>query len=375
MTYVAASVRRGARTLESRAYASEEIFRLEQERHFEGGWVCAGRSDALSDPGDHLTLDIGSENLLLVRAGDGIRAFYNFCRHRGARLVIEEGGCGAECFRCPYHGWTFALDGRLAAARHMREVPDFRPEDYPLVPAAIEEWEGFLWVNLAEEPEPFEAAFEPVLTRFRRWDIGSLKFGKRVEYDVRANWKLIVENYSECYHCNLVHPELVVFSPADSGRNDLTEGAFLGGYMDLNDRCESMTLSGRSSRPPLGEVNGDDLNRVYYYALFPNLLLSLHPDYVMAHFLWPQSADRTRIVCEFYFAPETMARPDFDPCDAVEFWDRVNRQDWAINERVQLGIRSKAYKPGPYANQEGLLWAFDQEYLRRLRASPRCGGE
>jgi glycine betaine catabolism A len=369
MTYVAASVEQGARTLEGRVYASEEVFRLEQERILGGGWVCAGRAESLANPGDYLTLNVGQENLILVRGEEGVRAFYNFCRHRGARLVTEAAGHASDCLRCPYHGWSYALDGRLTGARHMREVPNFRLEDYPLVPAALREWEGFLWVNLAQEPEPFEQAFAPVLTRFRRWHIGELKLGHRVEYDVRANWKLIVENYSECYHCNLIHPELVVFSSADSGRNDLTVGAFLGGYMDLNDRCDSMTLSGRSTRPPVGEVDGDDLSRVYYYALFPNLLLSLHPDYVMAHFLWPQSAGRTRIVCEFYFGPQTLGSPEFDPSDAVDFWDRVNRQDWAINERVQLGIASKAYTPGPYANQEGLLWAFDQEYLRRMTTS------
>jgi glycine betaine catabolism A len=365
VSYVPATVGQGARTLEGSAYASEEVFRQEQERIFGEGWVCVGRSEALSEPGDYLTIDVGAENLLLVRDEDGIRAFFNFCRHRGARLVTDE--CGtADCFRCPYHGWSYALNGRLTAARHMREVPGFRLDDYPLVPAGLREWEGFLWISLSEEPEPFEQAFAPVLTRFQRWHIGELKLAQRVEYDVRANWKLIVENYSECYHCNLIHPELVAFSPAESGRNDLTEGAFLGGYMDLNDRCDSMTLSGKSTRPPIGEVDGEDLSRVYYYALFPNLLLSLHPDYVMAHLLRPESAACTHITCEFYFAPETIARPDFDAGDAVDFWDRVTRQDWAINERVQLGIGSKAYTSGPYANQEGLLWAFDREYLRRM---------
>ena len=123
----------------------------------------------------------------------------------------------------------------------------------------------------------------------------SLRRGAGVVYSVGSNWKHIVQNYSECYHCAPVHPELVRFSPADSGRNDLSEGGILGGYMDLNESVTSLTPDGKTPRRPLPGVSGENLARVYYYALFPNLLLSLHPDYVMTHVLWPESPDRTAI--------------------------------------------------------------------------------
>jgi phenylpropionate dioxygenase-like ring-hydroxylating dioxygenase large terminal subunit len=365
-----ASVGSGACTLPGRSYASEEVFQAEQERLFCHGWMCAGRSEQVPEAGDYLAASVGGESLLIVRDSGALRAFFNVCRHRGARLCEAERGRVPDCIRCPYHGWTYALDGRLIAARHMQEVEGFDRQDYPLVPAALAEWEGFLFVNLAREPEPFARAFAPLLDRFTRWGLPSLRAACRIGYEVRANWKVIVQNYSECYHCPLIHPELVRLSPASSGRNDLTEGPFLGGYMLLNDRCASMTATGRTARPPIGQVAGEELNRVYYYAIFPNLLLSLHPDYAMAHFLLPESAARTRIACEWYFDPATIAQPGFDPEDAVEFWDRTNRQDWHVCELSQLGVASRAYTPGPYANQEGLSWAFDQEYLRRMNGAP-----
>ncbi|NJM08879.1 aromatic ring-hydroxylating dioxygenase subunit alpha, partial [Candidatus Gracilibacteria bacterium] len=212
-----------------------------------------------------------------------------------------------------------------------------------------------------EDAPPFEHSFAPLLGRFSA-GIAELRLGRRISYEVQANWKLIVQNYSECYHCPLIHPQLVEISPWRSGRNDLSAGPFLGGYMDL--LHESMTSDGgHSARPTLPGLHDAELQRVYYYSIFPNLLLSLHPDYVMAHTLTPLSHERTLVTCEWYFDPQTMTKPGFDPADAVEFWDTTNRQDWHVCELSQRGIASRAYRPGPYAQAEGLLHAFDTYYL------------
>ena len=363
-----AMVQPGACTLPGRYYTSEEIFRAEVEQIFSRHWLCIGRAEQIPHPGDYMLVQIVDENLLVVRDRRGsIRAFFNVCRHRGSRLCTQERGRFSETIQCPYHAWTYSLDGRLIAARQMQDVAGFDLADYPLYRAALAEWEGFLFLNLAPDPEPFEQFFAPLIDKFPAWQMPALRVGQRIEYDVQANWKLIVENYSECYHCPLIHPALTQLTPPTSGRNDLTSGPFLGGYMTLNHPGGSMTTTGRTARPPLGTVAGADLGRVYYYSIFPNLLLSLHPDYVMAHVLWPQSARRTRIVCEWLFDPDTIAQPGFDPSDAVEFWDLTNRQDWQACELAQLGLSSRAYTPGPYAHAEGLLYAFDQEYLRLMR--------
>jgi Rieske 2Fe-2S family protein len=362
-----AAVERGARALPGRYYTSAEIFHEETERIFCSRWLCVGRAEQIANPGDYFVAHVADESIIVVRdRGASARAFFNVCRHRGTRLCTEARGRFSETIQCPYHAWTYALDGRLIAARHMQDVEGFDRRDYPLHAVALAEWEGFLFLNLAPEPEPFEKTYAPLLGKFTAWHMPGLRVARRIEYDVQANWKLIIENYSECYHCPLIHPALDRLSPSQSGRNDLVAGPFLGGYMTLRHPGGSLTMTGRTSRAPIGEVEGADLNRVYYYSIFPNMLLSLHPDYVMAHTLWPQAAHRTRIVCEWFFDSATTAQPGFDPSDAVEFWDMTNRQDWHACELAQQGVGSRAYTPGPYANSEGLLEAFDREYLRVL---------
>jgi glycine betaine catabolism A len=357
-----------ALTLEGKYYTAPEILERERERIFGRRWFGVGRSEQIAAPGDYILASLGDESLIVVRGQDGVaRAFYNLCRHRGTRMCTEARGRFSETIMCPYHAWTYGLDGRLLAARHMGDVPGFEKHDWPLLEAAISEWQGFLMLSLAPDPEPLAASLGQLDMKFAPWTLGRLRVGQRVEYEVAANWKLIVQNYSECYHCPLIHPALEKLSPSRAGENDLLQGEVLGGYMILSQSAESMTIHGQTTRPPIGSVAGEDLNRVYYYALFPNMLVSLHADYVMVHTLRPLAPGRTHVACEFLFEPETMARPDFDPMDAVEFWDLTNRQDWHVCELSQLGIASKAYRPGPYAgDEEEILALWDQEYLRAL---------
>ncbi|NJN97493.1 MAG: aromatic ring-hydroxylating dioxygenase subunit alpha [Anaerolineales bacterium] len=354
-------------TLPRQYYTSDQIFREETQRIFYERWVCVGRMEQIPNPGDYFVQQVGLESLIIVRTrNDGIRAHYNVCRHRGARLCGSKAqGHFREAMQCPYHAWTYSLDGKLIGAPHMNEVPDFKKEDYPLHSAQVHTWEGFIFVNLAAKPQPFDPLFAELSDKFAAWQISKLRSAHRIEYDVQANWKLLAENYSECYHCPLVHPALSKLSHYESGENDFVKGVFLGGYMELTHG--SMTLDGAICVTPLSTVSGEDLNRVYYYLLFPNLLLSLHPDYVMFHTVWPQSPDRTLIVCEWLFDPAVMAQPDFDPAPAVEFWDMTNREDWHVCEITQEGVGSRVYTPGPaYVGQEDLIAAFDHEVLKAL---------
>jgi glycine betaine catabolism A len=354
----------GAKTLPAAWYISPETFANERERVFSRVWLCVGREEQIANPGDFFTVEPAGESLIVTRdAAGAVHAFYNVCRHRGTRMCVAQSGHFQGSIQCPYHAWTYALDGELKVARNMAEVRGFERTEYPLKEAAVALWEGFVFVNLGEHGR-FEQAFAPLIGRFSRWNVSALQTARSLTYELACNWKLVFMNYSECYHCPLVHPQLDKLSPSDSGRNDLSEGPFLGGYSTMRERGTSLTMTGRSSRLPLGSVAGDELERVYYYTIFPTLLLSLHPDYVMVHYVRPVAADRTQVVCAFLFDPRTIARPGFDPSDVVDFWDLTNRQDWHVNELTHLGLRSRAYSPGPYSNAEGLLGAFDRHYLQ-----------
>ena len=351
------------RTLPGAYYAAPDLFEVEKERIFARRWVCVGRADRISASGDFFLAQVAGESVIVLREAGGLRAFFNVCRHRGTRLCEETSGRLNGTITCPYHGWTYALDGRLLGAPHMGDVPGFDKSELPLHGARLAEWEGLLFIHLQPQAAALESEMAPLASKFTAWRLGELRAVHRIEYDVRANWKLFFQNFSECYHCPRIHPELTRLSHYRSGANDLTEGPILGGYMTVDPPGDSLTLSGRAAGPPLLAA-GEDLRRVYYYSVFPNLFLTLLPDYVMCHTLWPVAVDRTRIVCEWLFAPE--AEGGDGARDAVAFWDRTNRQDWHVCELAQQGVSSRAYVPGPYSVQESLLAAFDREVLAAL---------
>jgi glycine betaine catabolism A len=362
----AATFQPGAKTLPQSYFVSPEIFAEELQKIFATNWVLVGHQSQLAEPGDYFLAEIGGESLIVTKdQRSTIRAFYNVCRHRGARLCEEQSGHRAA-IQCPYHAWTYALDGRLIGAPHMDETPGFNKAEYPLKPVRLGLWEGFIFLNLADGSGSLEKWFEPLNGKFSAWNLATLRPAKRIEYDVRANWKLMFQNYSECYHCLGVHPELSKISPFDSAENDLTEGPFLGGFMRIaNDK--SLTMSGNACALPVGNFGNEDFRFVFYYSIFPNMLLSLHPDYVMVHQLEPQSPERTLIFCDWFFNPEAFSRSGFDPEDAVAFWDMVNKQDWHVCELSQQGISSRAYEPGPYSARESIPAAWDREYLRCMK--------
>jgi Rieske 2Fe-2S family protein len=357
----------GAKTLPQRYFVSPAVFAEEQEKVFSKQWVLVRHQSQIAKSGDYFTAEVAGESLIIVRDKRGeIHGFYNVCRHRGSRLIENRNGQLSAAIQCPYHAWTYGLDGRLLGAPHMDDVPSFNKVDYSLRPVNVAVWEGFIYVNLADSRPPPEKWFAPLAGKFARWNLPSLRSARRIEYDVRANWKLIFQNYSECYHCLGVHPELSKISPHDSAENDLTEGPFLGGFMRIASN-KSLTMSGQTCALQVGDFGNEDFRFVFYYSIFPNMLLSLHPDYVMVHQLEPQSPERTLILCDWFFHPDAFNGEDFRPHDAIEFWDMVNRQDWHVCELSQQGIASRGYEPGPYSARESIPAAWDREYLRHLR--------
>jgi glycine betaine catabolism A len=352
-------------TLPSRYYTSDAIFQLEKERIFCREWVCVGRVEEIPNPGDYLQLDLVGESVLVVRTRQGdVRAFYNICRHRGCRLALgAAGNPHAEApgatgtfpgvIRCTYHSWTYELTGGLRSAPFLNAQVDKGP--LGLYPVAVEIWGGFLFVNLT--PEEAEARgytlrsqIGDVMDYARNYPLADLRIGKRIIYDVRANWKVILENANECYHCGGVHPELCEVIPAFK--------AYGGGELDLDngiphrEGAYTMTMTGTTNRAPFpGLSAGEQVNHKAHLVV-PNVHLSFSPDHVAVFNIWPISVDRTQIVFDWLFHKDEIVKPDFDPSDAVDFWDLVNRQDWAICEEVQRGSTSRRFTVGYSAPQE-----------------------
>jgi Rieske 2Fe-2S family protein len=366
------------KSMPQKYFVSPEIFADEQKKIFANEWLLVGHQSQVPKAGDYFLTSIAGESVIVIRdRRSQVRGFFNVCRHRGS--VLKEQACGhSGTIQCPYHAWTYGLDGRLIGAPHMDDVPAFDKADYPLHAVNLGIWDGFIFVNLNAARLRSEATarqrsgdfislerwFAPLKRRFSHWNMSILRPAKRIEYDVRANWKLMFENYSECYHCPGVHPQLQKVSPYDSAENDLHEGPFLGGFMKIN-AGKSLTMSGNACAAFVGKI--ENLQQVFYYSIFPNMLLSLHPEYVMAHQLWPQSPERTLIICDWLFHPNAFKRKDFNPEDAIEFWDMTNKQDWHVCELSQQGISSRAYEPGPFSSRESIPAAWDEYYLRIIK--------
>jgi glycine betaine catabolism A len=341
------------RSLPRTAYWDAGFFAREQEAIFWDQWFYVGRSEQLAEPGAYRVLDVAGESVILLRDETRLRAHVNLCRHRGSRLLNDQGVLRGA-IRCPYHSWAYALDGRLLA------TPFICDEDVPqdarrLHDVAVDEWGGFVFVHLSPERASGDGAtlaaqLGPIPGRLARYPLAELRIARSIRYEVEANWKVLLENYNECYHCAGVHPELCRIVPAFKRRG----GAELDWERGIAHRegAWTFTFSGTSPRAPFPELNEDERTRHKGELIYPNFMLSLSAEHVAAFSLWPHGPAQTTIVCDFLFASGELAQPGFDPSDAVDFWDLVNRQDWKICESVQAGMRSRRFRYGYYAPME-----------------------
>jgi glycine betaine catabolism A len=341
------------RMLPRGAYVDPAVLAWELEHFFAGSWVCVGRASGLAEPGTRTAIRIGTEGVLLVRGDDGsLHGFSNVCRHRGHELLP----CGEVATRstiaCPYHAWVYDLDGSLRTTPRFDAPDDFDITQYRLLELPVEEWHGWVFVNASGDAGPLAdhmGGFDDLVAPY---EPERLVVGATHDYTLQANWKLAIENYHECYHCPVIHPELCRVSPPTSGDNFVEAGLAVGGTMHLVAGAVTMSLTGESPLPPLPGLDERLRREVLYSGVFPNLLVSLHPDYVMTHRIEPVSPGVSQVECQWLFDPDQVAKSDFDPSFAVDFWDLTNRQDWGACESVQRGVASRGYVPGPFSLEE-----------------------
>jgi phenylpropionate dioxygenase-like ring-hydroxylating dioxygenase large terminal subunit len=365
-------------TLSGADYVGREVYEQELERIWWGDWICLGRTDEVASPGDYIVRDVAGESIFITRNDEGeLHGFYNVCSHRGTKFLDDEpsGGHAKRAFVCPYHAWTYDLNGRLIGTPNVKEDEFFDRSAFPLHQVAVDSYAGFLFVNLALEPRPLMDALTDgaeSITAFERFKMEELRVGVRIVYEVAANWKIIVENYNECLHCPQIHPELVQVVPLfrfgevwdEETRDD-------GNWM--MEGASSFTATGKSDLPKLPDLLPEDYSMYYGSYEFPNLLLNLHPDCVMYYVGFPKGPGHTTIVSEYLFRPETIADPElFKPQPVVDFWDLISRQDWAVCERAQTGVGSRAFTTGIYPRQDRFLYNFNEEW-RQVMGRPLNG--
>jgi glycine betaine catabolism A len=338
-------------TLPGSSYTDPAAFAREQELIFESQWLCAVRSGDIPDPGQFQVVQAGRESVLVVRQRDGgLRAFLNVCRHRGARLCLEESGQVSRYLRCAYHAWSYDLGGRLTAAPNLARMADIDRDEYGLVRVALREWLGYAWVCLASEPPSFEETVCGAVAdrlgsaeAIDAYQLPELAVGRRISYDVAANWKLIVENFMECYHCATIHPELTSVLPEFAG--GYAAQYYVGHGAAFADRAEGFTVDGSAGFGRLPGLTGDQDRRYFAITIRPQVFVNLVPDHVILHRMIPLAPDRTTVICDWLFDPGVVASGQ-DLGNSVELFDRVNRQDFDACERTQPSMDSRAYSRG-----------------------------
>ena len=338
-----ASIRRpyrSAHLLPGRVFHDPAVLAWETENFFAKDWLVVGRAEEAPENGSYFLVDVACENIVIVRGRDGeLRAFYNVCRHRGTAVAEEPRGTVVR-FQCPYHAWIYDLDGSLVRAKHLEDLEDFDVTDFGLRPVRVAIWQGWVFLCLSDETPPLEDFLGDWIAHHADRDMTGLRRAGRLVYDVKANWKIIAENYSECYHCPGVHPLLNRLTPYDLGGDWYPTGPWKGGWMPLDEGYDTMSMDGsRNGRPLLPFTTPEDDRKILYHILWPNLILSIHPDYVLAHHTWPVAAGLSRVYCDLYVTEETLAA-GFSVADALEFWNLTNEQDYRVCEMQQAGTSS-----------------------------------
>jgi glycine betaine catabolism A len=361
-------------TLPGRYYADPAVFALEQSRMFEAMWFAVARSADLASPGSFRTADVGRESVLVIRGRDGaLRAFLNVCRHRGARLCTGPTGEVKRALQCPYHAWTYGLDGTLTAAPNLTSMQDVDRTEYGLVRVHLREWLGYAWICLADQPPSFDETVRGAVaerlggdTVIGAWSVDKLAVGRRITYDVKANWKLIVENFMECYHCATIHPELTEVLP------EFAEGYaaqyYVGHGALFGEEIQGFTVDGTEGFGKISGLDEEHDRRYYAITVRPQVFINLVPDHVIFHRMYPVAVDRTIVDCDWLYALDVVAQGT-DISRSVELFHRVNQQDFDACERCQPNMTSRLYaRGGVLVPSEHHIGAFHDWVTRKLGA-------
>ncbi|MFY7838110.1 MAG: aromatic ring-hydroxylating oxygenase subunit alpha [Novosphingobium sp.] len=390
-------------TLPRDLYVGEDAYRFDSQVMLKSVWLYACTVAHVKKPGDFYVFELGNNSVMIIRGKDGeVRAFYNTCTHRGARICGTATG-NAPRLTCPYHYWSFNLDGRLLAARDMPE--GFDKSAHGLRPVALENAGGLLFVCLSENPPPFDRAGQDIAEQIGIYNLDKLKVAYVEELIDHANWKLVMENNRECYHCEGNHPELLKSLdgtgfgkglPEDNQSGEMTgdelaieaqraEWEKLGIYRELIEFPDgwwhrvarlglasgtvTQTLDGQPACRKLIWPHGDKVETSLSIWTQPNSWHHFCCDHVVTFSLVPLGADKTMLRTSWLVHEDAVEGEDYDVDNLTAVWRATNAQDGRLAENNHAGIRSDAYRPGMYSNEEKLVEAFKSFYVKTAKAA------
>lgn len=370
------------RTLPSLTYYDPECFQKEMENIWFREWIYLCRSDSLAAPRSYRTFEIADQNILLLRDSDGVlQAFHNTCRHRGSLLRTDkEGRFNSNLIICPYHQWSFSMQGDLVRTTSLSEAADFCKEDYPLYRIALHDWRGCVFVSLAKDPVPFEEAQGDSLAIFANWPVEGLILGQTWAHTMNCNWKTFWDNYMECLHCPDIHPELCDLLPRAARRmtgmkddpnwkeyEDSTDPYYARG---LKPGAETWSFDGKAASYQFdGLTEEERFLGQHFMTLLPTIYMVGHVDYMRIVRLTPIGPEKTEIQAEWLFPQETLDDPDFDLENTVGFARLVMEQDVKASEMNQRGMHSIRHDAGVFMPEEQWLYGFAEWYRKKMTDS------
>lgn len=356
-----------APTLPPAVYVDPDVHAFEMEHVFRRGWVGVGRADRWAEVGSYAAMEIGGVPIVVVRADDRLAAYANTCRHRGAEVMQGEGSC--RHMRCPFHGWTYAVDdGRLLGAPEMAKTDAFDKADHPLPTVAVGEHAGFAFVSLEPDPPPLLDWLGDFDGFHRAWPLADLRTGRRREFEVGCNWKTFCEVFNEYYHLPYVHPDSIddTYLPPDDG--DKTNGNYATQFGETTSTAGLLEGDKDGGLPGMPGLDGREANGARYTWLFPNMTFAVGNDSVWMYETHPIAVDRTRIVQTVCFPPETFSADGFGPT-AQRYYDRMDvaiGEDIPVLESQQRGLASPFAAPGRFSHLEPSVGAFAIWYAERM---------
>jgi len=330
-----------AATIPAAWYTDAEIARRERDRVFGRTWLVAGRTDQVDQPGQFFTAEIAGEPLLVVRGNDGVlRGFFNVCRHRAARVAVEE--CGtATRLRCRYHGWTYDLAGNLRGVPEFDGVADFRREDNGLTPLAVDVWGPFVFVCLSPPPQPLAEFLDPMPARLAPAGLDQLQFVARKSYELDCNWKVYCDNFLDGgYHVNTLHLSLASVLDYPNYRTEL--------FQWCNVQSSPLKPPAPGHDASAAPVRAGDA--AFYWWLYPNFMVNLYSGVMDTNLVLPLGPSRCRVVFDFYFprSASPAATAEFQQ-QSLEVADRIQAEDMDICADVQRGLASRCFDTGRYS--------------------------